>query len=342
MKNDNFSINKSIIYIISGFILTLILSLLGLYLLGNEFNTISIITIVFITIFWMVILILEIRKKIEIFTVELCDDLDKMIDGKIELNQIDEADGLYYKVNHRLIRLYEIIEGNRRDISKEKMDLQELITDISHQVKTPMANIKMINTTLLENNIEEKKQKEFLRDMDGQLEKLDFLIDSMIKTSRLETGIIKLEKSEQTIYDTLAIALGGILFSAEQKDIIVNVNCPENLIVSHDRKWTSEALFNILDNGIKYTDNGGELNINVEKMEMYIRIDIMDTGKGIKENNHGRVFQRFYREEDVQEIEGVGIGLYLTREIITRQGGYIKLNSEQDKGTIFSIFLPEF
>lgn len=176
--------------------------------------------------------------------------------------------------------------------------------------------------------------------MGGQIDKLDFLMQAMVKTSRLETGVISLDKRKLPIYDTLAAALGGILLNAEKKNIEVSVSCPEMLEVVHDRKWTSEALFNILDNAVKYTPSGGRIGVSVESWEMYLKIDISDTGKGIAENRHGTIFKRFYREEEVHDIDGIGIGLYLSREIITMQGGYIKVVSELGKGSTFSVFLP--
>lgn len=270
----------------------------------------------------------------------LCCTMDEMMNGEAQLSEIAEEENLFYKITNRLIQLYEIMQNNRRSISKERADLQELISDISHQVKTPIANLKMINSTLLENSVPQDKQREFLIACGAQLDKLDFLMQAMIKTSRLETGVISLKKEKQTVYDTLAIALGGIFLNAEKKHIQVDVNCPEMLTVSHDRKWTSEALFNLLDNSVKYTPAGGSIHISVESLEMYLKISITDTGKGIAENRHGAIFKRFYREEDVHDIEGIGIGLYLAREIITLQGGYIKVTSQVGIGSTFSVFLP--
>ena len=126
------------------------------------------------------------------------------------------------------------MQKNKNSIAQERADLQELISDISHQVKNPIANLKMINSTLLENEVPAQKQKEFLTAQATQLDKLDFLMQAMIKTSRLETGVISLEKKRQPLYDTLAAALGGILLNAEKKQINVQVDCPESLIVSHD------------------------------------------------------------------------------------------------------------
>ncbi|MFR1233058.1 MAG: sensor histidine kinase [Evtepia gabavorous] len=244
------------------------------------------------------------------------------------------------KSDYRLGRLYEVMQENKNSIAKERADLQELISDISHQVKTPIANLKMINNTLLENEVPPQKQKEFLTAQASQLDKLDFLMQAMIKTSRLETGVISLEQKQQPVYDTLAAALGGILLNAEKKQIDVQVECPEHLDARHDRKWTSEALFNILDNAVKYTPAGGRDPCVVWKCwEMYVKIDIADTGIGIPEQHQGTIFKRFYREDAVHDVDGIGIGLYLAREIVTLQGGYIRVVSEVGKGSTFSVFL---
>lgn len=217
--------------------------------------------------------------------------------------------------------------------------MQELISDISHQVKTPIANLKMINNTLLEKEVPAQKQQEFLTAQSSQLDKLDFLMQAMIKTSRLETGVISLEQREQSIYETLAAALGGIFLNAEKKKIDVQVDCPEGLMVSHDRKWTTEALFNILDNAVKYTPASGNIWVSVECWEMYVKIDITDNGIGISEEHQGTIFKRFYREDTVHDAEGIGIGLYLAREIISLQGGYIVVSSHPGKGSTFSVRL---
>ena len=198
----------------------------------------------------------------------------------------------------------------------------------------------MVNATLLEQPMPEEKRREFLQASSGQLEKLDFLMQAMIKTSRLETGVISLDRKIQPLYDTLAAALGGILLNAERKYIHVGVDCPEDIILPHDRKWTSEALFNILENAVKYTPAGGTIRVSVQSWEFYVKIDITDSGKGIAENRQGIIFKRFYREEEVHDIEGIGIGLYLAREIITMQGGYIKVTSTVGCGSTFSVFLP--
>jgi signal transduction histidine kinase len=290
--------------------------------------------------FWIAVFINLMRKKLTVFSKEICRTLDGMMNGDIEPQKINEEETLLAKINYRLARLYEAMRENSRRVAEERAVLQELISDISHQVKMPIANLKIVNSTLLEKNVSEDKKKEFLQAISGQLDKLDFLMQAMIKMSRLETGIITLVQKECFVYETLAASLGGILLSAERKNIHVSVECPEDLIVYHDCKWTTEALFNILDNAVKYTINGGRINITAARLEMYTKIDITDTGIGIAESRHAKIFKRFYRAEEVHDIEGIGIGLYLAREIITMQGGFIKLTSKMGKGSTFSVFLP--
>ena len=288
----------------------------------------------------MAVFLAFVRRKLTVFSDALCKLLDDMMSADWNPPQYAEKEGLFYKIQHRLSRLYEVLRESKTSIAEERADLQELISDISHQVKTPIANLKMLDATLLEQTVSPEKQREFLLAMNSQIDKLDFLMQAMIKTSRLEAGVISLEPKPQAIYDTLAAALGGILLSAEQKMIAVTVDCPETAAAAHDRKWTAEALFDILDNGVKYTPEGGKIHVSVVCWEMYVKIDISDTGIGIPEQHQGAIFKRFYREDRVHDAPGIGIGLYLAREIIARQGGFIRVASEVGTGSTFSVFLP--
>lgn len=232
------------------------------------------------------------------------------------------------------------MQENRCKVDEERKEFQSLVSDISHQVKTPVSNLKMVTDTLLTKPVTEQERTEFLQGIRSQADKLDFLFQALVKTSRLETGAIVLTKKDGLLFDTLAQAMSGIVYAAEKKGIAVTVDCPQDLRLYHDSKWTSEALFNLLDNAVKYTPDGGKIRVTVEQWEMYVKIDVSDNGKGISESNQAAIFRRFYREEEVHDEPGVGIGLFLAREIITRQGGYIKVVSEVGKGSAFSVFLP--
>ena len=297
-------------------------------------------TLTLCAFFWIFLLVLFFGKRLSHLTSNLCRTLDNMIDGNEELQKSNDSETLFARINHRLIRLYEIMQENRHKVDMERQELQMLISDISHQVKTPVSNLQMVTDTLLTKPVSEEERMDFLQGIRSQTDKLDFLFQALVKTSRLETGAIRLEKKDSSLFHTLAQAMSSIVYAAEKKEIAVSVDCPENLIIPHDSKWTSEALFNLLDNAVKYTPPGGKISVSVVLWEMYVELKVTDTGKGISESNQASIFRRFYREEEVHEQQGVGIGLYLAREIVTRQGGYIKVVSEPGHGSEFSIMLP--
>ena len=289
---------------------------------------------------WLFLLTQIFGKRLSAFTSVLCQTLDHMIEGNEAPLRPEDSETMLARICYRLSRLYQIMQENRRKVDEERQELQSLISDISHQVKTPVSNLKMAADTLLEKPVSEAERIDFIRGIFSQTDKLDFLFQALVKTSRLETGVIQLEKKPGRLFDTVAQAMSGIVYAAEKKEITVSVDCSEDLTVSHDGKWTSEALFNLLDNAVKYTPAGGKIAVSVVLWEMYVEIKVTDTGKGISENNQAAIFRRFYREEEVHDQQGVGIGLYLAREIVTRQGGYIKVVSEPGKGSEFSIMLP--
>ena len=291
-------------------------------------------------LFWMFLLTLFFAKRLSQFTSDLCQTMDSMISGGQEPARAEDRETIFARISYRLSRLYNILQENRRKVDEERRELQTLVSDISHQVKTPVANLKMVTDTLLAKPVTERERRDFLQGIRSQTDKLEFLVQSMGKASRLETGAVTLEKKDAPLLDTLAQAMSGIVYGAEQKGISVEVQCPDDLRVSHDSKWTAEALFNLLDNAVKYTPAGGRICVSVEQWEMYVKLDVADTGKGIPENRQAAIFRRFYREEEVHNQPGVGIGLYLAREIISRQGGYIKVTSEVGRGSTFSVFLP--
>lgn len=265
--------------------------------------------------------------------------LSDLIDGK-ELSKNDiPKDTLKGRIENKLLHLSRIWQQKNESAKVEQKKIKELISDISHQTKTPVANIKLY-TEMLEGETDPKKISEFLRSIKLQTEKLDFLMESMIKMSRLETGIMEIRQKPENIFFTLQKAISAIVPKAEQREITLSAQCGEDIVVSHDRKWTEEAIFNILDNSVKYTPKGGSIFISAKKQEIYTKISVKDTGKGIAKNRQAQIFTRFYREPEVHETEGIGVGLYLARKIITLQKGYIQVLSQPGEGSEFLIYLP--
>ena len=341
MTFKNLSVKRLFGWIVAGLFLSMSVITLSLFFITKQ--TAVLLTggvLLLCALIWLFLLTQIFGKRLSAFTSVLCQTLDHMIEGNEAPLRPEDSETMLARICYRLSRLYQIMQENRRKVDEERRELQSLISDISHQVKTPVSNLKMAADTLLEKPVSEAERIDFIRGIFSQTDKLDFLFQVLVKTSRLETGVIQLEKKPGRLFDTVAQAMSGIVYAAEKKEITVSVDCSEDLTVSHDGKWTSEALFNLLDNAVKYTPAGGKIAVSVVLWEMYVEVKVTDTGKGISESNQAAIFRRFYREEEVHEQQGVGIGLYLAREIVTRQGGYIKVVSEPGKGSEFSIMLP--
>ena len=260
--------------------------------------------------------------------------LNKAIEGNFTADSFDET---------RLSRLEAKLEDylssssiSAQNVKNEKDKLKELISDISHQTKTPIANLVLYGE-LLEGSELTEEQKSNVNAILTQTEKLRFLIDSLVKLSRLESGIIQLERKKTEVFPILKNVVEQVRERAAAKGLEVFLN-ETSVSANIDSKWTQEAIFNIVDNAVKYTDKGS-ISIGASEFDMFVRVDISDTGKGIPEEEQAKIFGRFYRSRDAENIEGSGIGLYLSRLILEQQKGYMTVSSEYGKGSCFSVFL---
>lgn len=230
---------------------------------------------------------------------------------------------------------------SRQSLEREKENIQGLISDISHQTRTPLSNIRLYGE-LLEERLKAsggEAETALARQIVSQTERLEFLIQSLTKMSRLESNILMLQPSVQEICGLMENARQEILPKALAREIHVNIDCPQKISASYDKKWTSEALYNLLDNAVKYSPRGSEIFLSAREYELYVDISVTDQGMGIPEEEIPRIFGRFYRAEAVQQEEGVGLGLYLAREILKKENGYIKVESREGAGSTFRMFL---
>lgn len=262
--------------------------------------------------------------------------LDKAIDGSFTQTEFSENE--LSALENKLWQYLSSSEISVIKTAEEKEKIKTLIADISHQTKTPVANIMLYSELLSEGELL-PEQKEYTDKIRNQSEKLSFLITSLVKLSRLEAGIISLNPKENTIKEILADIVSQAESKAEAKGLTITLSCGSEKAV-FDEKWTAEALWNILDNAVKYTDKG-KIDVSVKDYDMFLRIDISDTGKGIPEEEQAQIFSRFYRSPASNSEEGLGIGLHLSRQIITAQNGYIKVTSDEQKGSVFSVFLSK-
>ena len=333
-----------------------------------------------------------------IFTNKTIDKLDKMIDDA--LNGTFSESGYDETRMSRLESKWKEFLGNsvlsNQNLEAERRRLEQFISDISHQTKTPMTNIKMYTELLYEEavkintsnrsaaeadkmnssthsaaevdkmnssihsagesvrinssnhssaELEKSTQKilKYAEEIKRQNQRLEFLIDSLTKLSRLESGTLEVVAEHSDVNELINSAVAAAKPKAVAKNItfiVQNDAGEDGRTASFDMKWTLEALLNVLDNAVKYSPDGGKVTVSTSDTNMYLAIHVVDEGKGISEEDAAKIFGRFYRSSDYQQEEGVGIGLYLTREILSKEDGYIKvIPNDKREGGEFIIYL---
>ena len=269
--------------------------------------------------------------------------LDRMlstaIDGGFGEESFDES--APSALESRMARFLNGSARSLRGVQRQRESIQRLLSDISHQTKTPLANLKLYSSLLMEEELT-PRQREQAQVILQQSEKLSFLIETLVKLSRLETDVLAVTPKSQPLSPLLERAVSQAKAAAEQKGIALQLHLQQQAEMKalYDLRWTAEALGNLLDNAVKYTPPGGCIQVSATQYELFCRIDVHDNGIGIAEEEQAQIFGRFYRGRQVREQEGLGIGLYLAREIAQKQGGYLKLSSRPGQGSTFSLYLP--
>ena len=269
--------------------------------------------------------------------------LDRMlstaIDGGFGEESFDES--APSALESRMARFLNGSARSLRGVQRQRESIQRLLSDISHQTKTPLANLRLYSSLLMEEELT-PRQREQAQVIFQQSEKLSFLIETLVKLSRLETDVLVVTPKLQPLAPLLERAASQAKAAAEQKGIALQLHLQQQAEMKalYDLRWTAEALGNLLDNAVKYTPPGGCIQVSATQYELFCRIDVRDNGIGIAEEEQAQIFGRFYRGRQVREQEGLGIGLYLAREIAQKQGGYLKLSSRPGQGSTFSLYLP--
>ena len=279
-----------------------------------------------------------------LYTLKIIRRLEEMInaaiDGSFEEQIFDES--RLSALENKFAKYLSASETSYRNTVAEKNNIKTLISDISHQTKIPVSNILLYSELLAEQDLtEESKQYVFF--LITQAEKLKFLINSLVKLSRLETGIFTLLPKKTFVFPMLENLIEQYAPQAKEKGLVLSILNDDKNAEDHaavfDEKWTLEAIGNLIDNAIKYTENGS-ITLSVKSYEMFLCIQVADTGTGIPEKEQAKIFSRFYRCESVHDQPGAGIGLFLTRQIIMLENGYIKVSSKPGIGSVFSVYLP--
>ena len=262
---------------------------------------------------------------------ELSDYVDKAMDGNLEITEFDEKE--FSKIKSKLIKFLYASQVKEAKINTEKNKTKDLIADISHQTKTPITNLSLY-ISLLEDNPKE----EYLEIIKYELNKLEFLIQNLVKSSRLESDIIGLQKNQANLKDLVEDVLREFKVILDEKNISINLK-DEDLIFDLDERWLKEAVHNLIDNAIKYSPNGSTVNISIYKSYLNYNLDIENECQDLSEENLPKIFERFYRGTNSVSKDGLGLGLFIAREIIEKHSGNIRASLDENR-IKFSVDFP--
>lgn len=287
------------------------------------------------------VLMLLVHYIDNLYITKIISDLSKLMDNLTELQEKqifpENEDTVVSKLQNKVIKLVNILKKKNNEALCEHENIKSLVSDISHQLKTPIANLIMYSRFLKDDSISDDKRREYIDIICLSINRLNFLSESMIKISRLESGIISLNMQNQSLNETVLKALKDVYAKAKAGNIEIIYNEETNISLIHDRNWTSEAIFNLLDNAVKYSDSGSTVSLSVKSFGMFAAIEVTDQNNPIPADEQNKIFSRFYRGRNSRG-EGIGVGLYLARKITVMQGGYISLKCNEH-GNTFSIVM---
>lgn len=265
--------------------------------------------------------------------------LEKLINDEPIDSMQGDKDTLPSKIRHQMIRLSDKMRGNEEQLIKDRDEIKGLISEIAHQLRNPLANMEGYLQLLKEGAGSRERESAYIDAIAVSERRIRFLTESFIKMARLESKVIQIKKESADLKKTLLRSILQVQGAAVEKKIDIRLQMDENLRISHDANWLSEAVFNLLDNSIKYSSSSSYVDMKAEVNEMFAEISVTDSGMGIEQGEENLIFQRFYRGKKVTSQEGFGLGLYLTREIVLQHQGFMKV-TRLEEGMKISIFLP--
>ncbi len=251
--------------------------------------------------------------------------------------------GIRSQLQEQMERVGHALEVYKNQLEDEKENTKSMITDISHQLKTPVSALGLSLELLGDEQITEEEKREFLERGKQEVEKLNHLMGTLVNLSRLEADMIRLEPRKASLKATLVRGVNGIYLKAEEKQIEMEMKEFSDMELLHDPRWTAEAISNVLDNAVKYSPAKSTVRIRVEPMVSYVFIEVEDEGIGIEKSEYPNIFKRFYRGKrpEVEAQEGAGVGLYLVRKIFEEQGGNVCAVPAHGRGTVIRMMLPK-
>lgn len=273
---------------------------------------------------------------------KMYQNIDRMLDEVLNqepVSQSDVREGKISALAGKAKRIQEKLELEVDRAEQEKEQVKGLISNMSHQLKTPLAAIMMYEEILEHETLTGEQYQKYLERIRLQSEKLDWILQSLFKMVKLEQNVICFEAEYILLRETILNAVNAVYEKAEKKRIEIIIEPFADCKIYHNRKWTAEVFVNLLENAIKYTGEGGSIHVKITPFEMYTQIAFEDNGIGIPEDEQLKIFKRFYRSREVENMEGSGIGLYLSKLIVEKEKGYLNVSSVYGQGSRFSVFL---
>ncbi|RKI41770.1 sensor histidine kinase [bacterium D16-51] len=339
MRNDGVQIKITIITAFAVWLLSLaVFAIMSLRVGMAAFS------IIFIYGLWNLIIFfaayLAVSRKISNVMQRVDNCIQSMIDG-CPVRQFSEMeDSLLGKFQYQLIKLYQILNCSQEREKKLRKEMGSLVADLVHQINTPLTNIQIYSGFLMQEGLVKEEKEKVYEIINHQIEKLGWLGDGFHKAAQLEDDIRKLEPKRQPVLPAVLSAIDEISVKAEAHGDEIVFSGEQDAEAFYDSKWTEEAVFNLLDNAVKYGEEGSSILVQITSYELFVRVDVINYGTPIPKEEYPAIFNRYYRGKNAACVkEGVGLGLYLSRQVAAGQGGYIKVGNYQGKGNIFSIFL---
>ena len=285
-----------------------------------------------------IILILKIISPIFNNIKRLGERADEMVEGNFNFTELKFEEGDFYVFYNKFIHMGERLENALKDLQDEKLNLKDIINDISHQLKTPLSALIAYNDILKNHeNMDIETKSKFIGMTSEQLDRMDWLITTLLKYARIESNAVSYNREVMPLSESIRYAIEPLKVAANDKSQSIELVFNSEGYYFHDKKWIAEGLSNIIKNAIEHTNIDGKIKITLEETPMSISITISDNGEGIDEREIKNIFKRFYKGKNSINPKSIGIGLSLSKKIIEAHGGSISVESELKKGTIFNI-----
>lgn len=322
--------NREFFYLLLGIIVISVMTIFVLSFYSIQASIIA--AIAFLLILCSIILFMKIRyKKME----QLSSYLRKISDGNFTLDVRDNEEGELSILKNELFKMTKILSENRQLLQEDKLHLMDAISDISHQLKTPLTSMTVMADLLEQDDLPQEKRKEFVHNIQIQLERIEWLVSSLLKISKIDAGAIHFKKDPIHLKQLLQEIIESFAIPLEVKQLEVSITGDEEIIFVGDRNWTQEALINLIKNCIEHSNENGVLSIHCDENSLYTEVKIRDNGNGIAKEDLPYIFNRFYKGKQAS-VGSVGIGLAIAHTIVSEQNGTINVDSDES-GTEFQI-----